>query len=294
MILLKHIEKVAVIGGDRRSEVFASLMVNEGVETAIYGFDKSSSLTGATKCTHIGCALRSTDLLLLPTPLTVGTGALYCPLHSEKILISDILSGAEKDCIIISSSHFEGEDDFRVINLSEYEPYLLKNALLTCEGALKVAIDESERSLFFSKILIVGYGRIGKILARQLRLLGCDVTVSARKPSDFAHAAVCGIPYITTDTLPLRNLHYDIIFNTVPSRVLGRDALSKMKGSLVIELASKPYGVDIDCATELGIKTVVAGGLPGKISPESAGRIIFDSVLQILKAGGDTLCSATV
>lgn len=294
MILLKHIEKVAVIGGDRRSEIFASLMVNEGVETAIYGFDKSKAPTGATKCTCIECALRSTDLLLLPTPLTQGGGILYCPLHSEKISLSDVLRGAERDCIIVSSSHFEGEDDFKVINLSQYEPYLLKNALLTCEGALKVAIEESERSLFSSRILITGYGRIGKMLARQLKLLGCDVTVSARKPSDFAYAAVCGIRCIPTDTLPLHDMQYDIIFNTVPSKVLGKDTLSRLGEALIIELASKPYGVDLDGAQKLGIKAVVAGGLPGKVSPESAGKIIFDSVLQILKAGGDTLCSATV
>lgn len=291
---MKHIEKVAVIGGDRRSEVFASLMVNEGVETAIYGFDKSENPTGATKCTCIECALRRTDLLLLPTPISVGGGILYCPLHSEKILLSDILAGAEKDCIIVSSSHFEGEDDFSVINLAEYEPYLLKNALLTCEGAIKTAIEISGKSLFFCKILVVGYGRIGKLLSGKLSSLGCNVTVSARKPSDFAHATAYGIPYISTDSLPFRDMHYDIIFNTVPSRVIGKDTLSGLVNTVIIELASKPYGVDLDCAKNLGIETVVAGGLPGKVSPQSAGSIIFDSVLQILKSRGDTLCSASV
>ncbi len=291
---LKLIDKAAVIGGDRRNEIFAELVARCGIETALFGFESSRSKTGATKCVSVSDALRQTGLLLLPVPLFREKGVLYAPCHEGKILLDEVLSQASPGCVIVSAGTLHTDGDFELINLSEYEPFLLKNALLTCEGAIKVAIEHCEKSIYFCKILVTGYGRIGKILARQLKALGADVTVSARKASDFAYASVCGIKCIHTDNIA-KNGSYDIIFNTVPTLILDEKTLSALEGNaMIIELASKPYGVDLESARSLGIKTVVAGGLPGKTSPYSAGNVIFESTIQILNEKGYKLCSASV
>ena len=60
------------------------------------------------------------------------------------------------------------------------------------------------------------------------------------------------------------------------------------KDCLVIDLASKPGGVDFKAASELGVKVVWALGLPGKVAPISAGRIIADTVMNILSERGLT------
>ena len=40
----------------------------------------------------------------------------------------------------------------------------------------------------------------------------------------------------------------------------------------------KSAGVDIKAADKLGIKAVVASGLPGKYTPETSGEILFECI----------------
>ena len=48
----------------------------------------------------------------------------------------------------------------------------------------------------------------------------------------------------------------------------------------------KPDGVDFDSAKNLGIKTVLAAGLPGKYTPKTAGEIVYKCICQALKERG--------
>ena len=51
---------------------------------------------------------------------------------------------------------------------------------------------------------------------------------------------------------------------------------------LIIDLASRPGGVDFEAAGELGLKTIWALSLPGKVAPITAGGIIRDTVLHMM------------
>ena len=79
----------------------------------------------------------------------------------------------------------------------------------------------------------------------------------------------------------------DLVVNTAPARVLGVEELSALKeGALVIDLASKPGGVDMAGAAALGVRVVWALSLPGKVAPVSAGRYIMDTVYHIMEELG--------
>ena len=54
---------------------------------------------------------------------------------------------------------------------------------------------------------------------------------------------------------------------------------------LIIDIASPPYGVELSAAEKLGFKVIVPGSLPGKTAPKTAGIIIADVILSILKEG---------
>ena len=58
------------------------------------------------------------------------------------------------------------------------------------------------------------------------------------------------------------------------------------KDTLMIDLASKPGGVDFNIAGKLGLKVIWALSLPGKVAPVSSGEIIAGTVLNILKERG--------
>lgn len=160
------------------------------------------------------------------------------------------------------------------------EPLTTANAVPTAEGAIALAMDHSIITLQGSQCLVIGYGRIGKVLAQKLQALGAEVTVCARKPGDCALAEAQGCRSDETGVY-YRGLElYDYLFNTVPGAVLTEEQLRRLpKNCLLIELASAPGGFDGQDCEALGLRYVLARGLPGKCAPKTAGEIYARSIL---------------
>ena len=163
------------------------------------------------------------------------------------------------------------------------EDFLIPNALLTAEGAVSIALKEYGKSIFSSRCLVVGFGRIGKILAKLLKNMGAKVTVSARSVKDISLAKISG--FETTNVSKINEkADFDLIFNTVPALVLDAAVLSFLSSArMIIDLASAPGGTDKFAAEELGIKLIPALGIPGKCFPEAAGEIIADVIYKMIE-----------
>lgn len=157
------------------------------------------------------------------------------------------------------------------------------NAVPTAEGAIEIAISETPITIHGSKCLVLGYGRIGKILSKFLDGMGAQTYVEARKYADLALIESHGCNPLTMKETKMRLDEFDIIFNTVPALILTREDLEKVKkDALIIDLASKPGGVDFTAAKELGIHVIWALSLPGRTAPVTAGIIIKDTITNIL------------
>jgi len=144
-------------------------------------------------------------------------------------------------------------------------------------------MEELPITLHGSRCLITGYGRVGKSLSKLLTAMEAKVTVAARKHADLAWAEAQGCACIEIKNLAEAG-DFDVIFNTVPYLLFGRDILRKLdKGTLLIDLASRPGGVDFTAAAELKIKTVWALSLPGRVAPKTAGAIIKNTILNMIK-----------
>jgi dipicolinate synthase subunit A len=170
----------------------------------------------------------------------------------------------------------------------ESEAFQIKNAYITAEAALSIAMDNIPKTVRGSRFALTGYGRISKQLVELLRGFGAEVTVLARKERDIASAELSGCKTINIGgdiheaIKPL--LHgYDVIFNTVPSLIFERDFLERVDNrTLIIELASAPGGIDREAAGRGGVRCIWATSLPGKYAPETAGQIIADTAREIL------------
>ena len=161
------------------------------------------------------------------------------------------------------------------------------NALPTAEGAIQIAMEELPITLHGARALVIGYGRLGRALAPRLAGLGARVSVAARKYADLAWAESFGFGTEHTGQLRPWLCGYDLVVNTVPARVLGEAELAELRPDcLVIDLASKPGGVDLDAAARLGKKVVWALSLPGKVAPVTAGRAIRTAIYNILSELG--------
>lgn len=152
---------------------------------------------------------------------------------------------------------------------------------------MQIAMQELAVTVNGSTVLVIGYGRVAKACAKLFRAVGADVTISARKLSALAEAEGAGYKAELITALAENISGYTIIINTVPAMILDEKLLGVMdKNSLIIDLASRPGGVDFETAAKLNRRVVWALGLPAKAAPMTAGEIIARTVTDILNERG--------
>ena len=141
------------------------------------------------------------------------------------------------------------------------------NAIPTAEGAINIAMQEIPGMISNSKVLIMGYGRIGKFLAHKLYGLHAQIYISARKHKDLAWIEAFGYTGMAYGEIDEHLYKFDAVFNTVPSLLLDERRLSKIKKDcVIIDLASNPGGVDFISAKNIGCNVIWALSLPIKVT----------------------------
>lgn len=283
-----------VLGGDLRSLALYHHLLNDGQSVSLFGFDHHPDEN------HRICHKKSmqnlisqADVIIAPIPCTSSEAILNTPFHTCTITMTEILETMQKDQIFVAGripASFEtacSDKEIRCTDLLQQEELAVLNAIPTAEGAIQAAMENMKVTLHDSNTLILGFGRIGKILARMLQGLGANVFVAARKPADFAWMKSYGYQPVEYSRLDHHLEQADVVFNTVPHVLLKRDHLKHMnKSCMVIELASKPYGVDFEIAKEEGIDVILASSLPGKVAPVTAARYIKETVYRIVSESG--------
>lgn len=262
-------KKITIIGGDKRLRIAKKRLEAAGFYVDSIGlFEKDDGNP------------ENSDVLLFPVPTTKDNATVFCPLTNRVIKLSEFDEYNDK---LFLTANYTFKDKL-CIDYCKNDSYALLNAIPTAEGAISFAIENTEKTLFSSKVLVIGYGRTGKVLADRLKALGCDITVSARKQRDFALIKANGMKHRHSEYLDSENLDYDIIFNTVDFFVIDKN-LDTLKSALLIDLSSRG-GFDLDKAKRLGIPSVKLPGIPGKTAPVSAGEILADTVINLIKGEG--------
>lgn len=266
----------AVIGGDMRSVYLAEMLREAGHETRTFALEKAMS----DCCGSAREASAGVDGVILPMPCEVGE-RLNSPLSGGEWCVFDILRQVPRGTAVFAGKAGDGvveackRLDMRLFDYLRREELALRNAELTAEGAVGLLLDSPE-ALAGSRVLISGFGRIGRALAAKLKALGAEVSVAARSPADRALAGCMGCRGLKiTDCAG----EWDAVVNTVPHVIFGRAEMDSFGGARLIELASPPYGFDMSA----GYPVSLASGLPGKTSPKSAARAIMDTIFNILE-----------
>lgn len=275
--------RILTVGGDMRS-IYCAARLAEKYEVSLMGFDAEKLPQGTKILTCIPS--EKADCLVLPV----------IPLDSDGMIVSkfgcispDELVPLVKENAVIFTGKMDEKlrELFPLSNFVEYlscEDVCLKNAIPTAEGAVQIALAEIPETLSGLKILIVGMGRIGTALAEILKGFGADITAAVRNEKGAAKARLHGIKSVRTDSI---HDDFRLIFNTVPSLIFDQEKLEKLRrDTLIIDLVSKPFGVDYKSAEMLGIKAMQALGLPGKTAPVTAGEIIAECITDNLSKGG--------
>jgi dipicolinate synthase subunit A len=179
--------------------------------------------------------------------------------------------------------------DMKIIhfNYLDDEAFIVKNAYLTAEGTLAHIIENTDVSMLNLKAVVLGYGRVGKAVAKVLKDNYFYIAVVGRSDKTLANATI-----VADETCSFTNFKdilgsFDVIINTVPELVLEGDALSRVKkDAFLIDLASKPGGIDFEKCRKLNLKCMHALGIPGKTAPKTAGEFIKELIYEALALKG--------
>lgn len=290
---LNQLKKIAFVGGDLRQIRVINQMAKCGANIKVFGFDENSikkfdeSVEIVNSITEI---VKESRTIILPLPYTTDGENINAPFFDEFISINEMITNVlPKTCVLAGRCDEKLKTiaeicDISLIDYFQREELMMLNAIPTAEGALQIAMEETPHTIHGSNCLVTGGGRISKILAKMLYGIGAKVTVAARKRGDLAQAEAFGYTGIPIWELYNHIYRFDVVFNTVPSLILDSRLLSRIhKNCLIIDLASKPGGVDFDAAQKIGIKVIWALSLPGKVAPDTAGDIIANTILNILE-----------
>lgn len=288
---MKEPKRFLTIGGDVRQIYMTQCFNEKGFIANSYGFDTLNHINVPRfNYTDLKAAINDCDAIVLPLPMSRDGIALNCPCFSGEINIGELTQLLNRDHIIFGgmlTKSFKSNLFERGISFFDYfdrEELIVKNAVPTAQGVIKLIMSEMPITVHGSKIAVTGFGRTSRVLVHMLKGLGADVTVVARSYGDLAFAEIQGCRPVTFEDLDKAAVKLDIIINTVPSLVIDEQILRSLKKDcMVIEIASAPFGIDFEQAENYGIKVIRAGSLPGKAAPKTSGEIVADAILSIIK-----------
>lgn len=271
------VHSFCLIGGDARQLALADLLTRDGCRVLPLALsDAPTDLSRAA----------GADCVLLPLPLERTPGLLSAPLCPQSIPLERVFATLRPEQHIFGgkiSKHAQLLAQQQGLTIRDYlqrDELAIANAVPTAEGALAAAMEALPFTIHQSRVLIVGFGRVGQCTALRFRALGADVSVAARSPGQLALARSLGC-----QPLPLGTAtgDFDLIINTVPAVILTRDKLEHLGHPILLELASPPGGFDREAASQLGLRLIPAPNLPGKVAPVTAARAIQQTLYHMLE-----------
>lgn len=273
-----------ILGGDNRSLYLGEYLENQGYQVCYYAFNNTECYNSLEE------AVGSCDVIILPLPFTRDRLTLNSPMFDESVTISEISALLSSKKLVFGGQlpkSFCEELESKSCAYCDYfllEELAIYNAVPTAEGVVQILAEELPVTIHGMKCAVLGYGKVGKVLANTLKALGAEVTVFARRQSAFAEIYANSAVPKPFDALVREDNDFDALINTVPAKVVGGEQLSRLRGDcLLVEVASAPFGIDFQAAKERAFRVVKASSLPGKVAPKTAGEIIGRSILPMIR-----------
>ena len=264
-----------VLWGDRRAEELVRLFRQDGYTVSAYDGHTAETLQGVF----------GADILFLPVPLFDASGALNCP--GAPMSAGELLSCLRPGQTVLAGqipADFMRQAHEKGVALTDFmtESMTVANAALTADAALSLTLTETAQTLAGKRCLVLGFGRIGKILCQRLHGMGADVTAAARNPVDRAWIRALGFTALDTSRLSGHLRSVQVVYNTIPTPVLDAELLREFPPEcFLMDLASRA-GIDHGAASRLGLTCLWARGLPGRVFPRSAAVLLRDTAYHLL------------
>lgn len=229
-------------------------------------------------------SVENSDVFVLPIPFTKDGSYIT----GENILIEELISKCKYKIVITGGIKDEfkekmRDENIKCVDLMELDEIAYLNAIPTAEGAIKCAMDNTDFTIHGANIMVLGFGRVGKILADKLKGLNANVFCEARNKKDLAHIQALGYNVVELNNITEVIGNMDIIFSTIPAVILDEEKIKLLdKNTVIIDLASAPGSVDYIACEKYGIKAYLELGIPSKVAPYSAAKYLKQSMDSVI------------
>ncbi|MDD2555271.1 MAG: dipicolinate synthase subunit DpsA [Syntrophaceticus sp.] len=282
--------KIAVIGGDQRDIYLMQELVKMGASVSAIGFSPCHELNQVQLVDRLEIAIHNVQVLILPMGGTDTEGNIKCLDQDITLRLSPEIAAAIHEGVLLIigfARDFVKEwalkYKWNMIEIANMETVAIMNSIPSAEGALQWAMEKLPITIHGSNSYVLGFGRMGKTLARMLHGIGARTTVVARKRSALFRAFEMGYSYLHISQLSQRISEADLIFNTIPAMILDEKLLSYLnKDTLIIDIASSPGGTDFTAAKRMGIQAILTPSLPGLVAPKTGGKILAQVIPQLI------------
>ena len=282
--------KFAIIGGDLRMIKLAVLLAKDKNLVYTYAIENAQELqqnSNIISCKTLQEINENADIIIGPIPFSSDGITINTPFSNIKLEIEEVFKILSNKTFIagpISQNIQEKaqKQNIKIIDIMKEEELTILNTIATAEGTIQVAIANTQINIQGSNILILGFGRVAKMVAKKFKQLDANVTCAARKVEDIAWIKAFGYQATNINTIGENLINYDIIINTVPQIIITKERIQYIKPeTLLIDLASKPGGFDVKEIQNRNLKYVWALALPGKVAPMSTAMFIKDTIYRI-------------
>lgn len=282
-----------VLGGDLRQAHLAQLLALDGHEVHTFALEQGAHAAPLAPCAPSPEAISLAHCVIFPLPVSSAAGQLNTPLSDREHAFSSIVPHLRPTQLLCGGRCDPNTDLILHRNglyLHDYfvrEELVVANAVPTAEGAVQIAMEELPVTLHRARVLVLGFGRVGTLTAHRFGSLGARVTVAARSCAQRAWAQAFGFSVLQPQQLSQYAGDFDLVINTVPATLVNEEVLCALGSeTLIIDLSSKPGGVDMDAAARLGRRVIWALSLPGKVAPLTAAGCLRDTIYNLLQEAG--------
>lgn len=283
-------KSIAVVGGDLRIVKLIEMLNNDGYKVYTYALENSEellNLDGVDMCPTLEEAVSYSKVVIGPVPLSSDRKRLSTPFGRNNVNLEEFVDALKGKYLIAGNIGIKEQLDSKNIQFTDLlkrEEFSVLNTIATAEGTIQIAMEETQRTIHGSNVLVMGFGRIGKVLSKMLDGIGAKVYCEARKNEDISWIKAYGYNPIHLNDLNEHLGKFDVIINTIPFQILDNERLNLVKNEVVIvDLASNPGGVDRKAAREKGLKVIWALSLPAKVAPLTSAEFIKETLYHVLK-----------
>lgn len=269
---------IGILGGDLRNVELAKILKARGYDIKTYDLFDNDFYS-------LEDFLANVKYIIAGTPFSRDGDILNSIGNRDKISIERFFESMSEEQVLFAGSicdkarSLSNRYNITIYDLLDDEEMAILNAIPSAEGAIEVALKSMKSTLHSANSLILGYGRIGKVLASILKGFSSNIYIAARKEADLAWIKAMGYIPIRYNELNRILGKMDVVFNTVPFLVLKENELECLdKRCVLIDLASRPGGIDFEKSKELKLETYWALGLPGKVAPRSVATYMADMI----------------